>query len=326
MDNLISSMISNLGVGTVEFWGYLDRLVAESSMVIDRPRGSHHPRYPSLIYPLDYGYLEGTTTVDGGGIDLWLGTLPERNLDAVVLTVDLHKRDVEIKLLLGCTDQEKLTLLQFQNDNSMSAMLVSRLGGLLEWMRTRRSIRRFLPQAVELDLIRAILQAATWAPSAHHRQPWRFVVLSTPESRKALADAMSVDFRRDLQSDGLPLEQLESQIERSRQRIIEAPAAVLLCLDGNGGDVYPDARRLYAETIMGVQGVAMAGENLLLAAHSFGLGGVWICAPLFAQETVRRTLNLAEEWQPQGLVLLGYPARIPELRPRRPLDEIAIYL
>lgn len=319
-------MMNNLGVGTVEFWGYLDRLVAESRLAIDRPRGSRHPRYPSLIYPLDYGYLEGTTTVDGGGVDLWLGSLPEKNLDAIMLTVDLHKRDVEIKLLLGCTDQEKLTLMQFQNDESMRATLVPRRGGPLEWMSTRRSIRRFLPRAVEPDLIRTILQAATWAPSAHHRQPWRFVVLSTPESRQALADAMGLDFRRDLQSDGLPPEQVESQIERSRQRIIEAPAAILLCLDGNVGDAYPDARRVHAETMMGVQGVAMAGENLLLAAHSFGLGGVWICAPLFAQETVRRTLKLAEEWQPQGMVLLGYPARIPELRPRRSLDEVAIFL
>jgi F420 biosynthesis protein FbiB-like protein len=326
MNDLISSVMNNLAFGTAEFWGYLDRLVADSRLVIDRPKGSQHPRYPSLTYPLDYGYLEGTTTVDGGGVDLWLGSLPERNLDAVVMTVDLHKRDAEIKLLLGCTDQEKLNLLHFQNGNSMRAILVSRLGGPLEWMRTRRSIRRFLPRVVEPDLIRTILQAATWAPSAHHRQPWRFVVLSTPESRQTLANAMNVDFRRDLQSDGLSSEQVESQIERSRQRILEAPVAILLCLDGDVGDVYPDARRLYAETMMGVQGVAMAGENLLLAAHNFGLGGVWICAPLFAQDTVRRTLNLSETWQPQGLVLLGYPARIPEQRPRRSLDEISIFL
>jgi coenzyme F420-0:L-glutamate ligase/coenzyme F420-1:gamma-L-glutamate ligase len=326
MDNLISSMMNYLGVEAVEFWGYLDRLVAESRLVVDRPKGSQHPRYPSLIYPLDYGYLEGTTTVDGGGIDLWLGSLPERNLDAVMMTVDLYKRDAVIKLLLGCTDQEKLTLLHFQNDSSMRATLVPRLGEPLEWMRTRRSIRRFLPRIVEPDLIRTVLQAATWAPSAHHRQPWRFVVLATPESRLKLANAMSVDFRRDLQSDGLPPELVESQIERSRQRIVEAPAAILLCLDGHVGDVYPDAHRQYAETMMEVQGVAMAGANLLLAAHSFGLGGVWICAPLFAQETVRRTLNLAQEWRPQGLILLGYPAKIPELRPRLSLDEVAIFL
>jgi coenzyme F420-0:L-glutamate ligase/coenzyme F420-1:gamma-L-glutamate ligase len=151
------------------------------------------------------------------------------------------------------------------------------------------------------------------------------VVLSSPQSRQSLANAMSVDFRRDLQSDGLPAEQVEAQVERSRQRIIEAPLAILLCLDTGVGDEYPDSHRQYSETMMGVQGVAMAGENLLLAAHAFGLGGVWVCAPLFAQETVRQALNLAQDWQPQGLVLLGYPARIPELRPRRSVDEVAIF-
>jgi coenzyme F420-0:L-glutamate ligase/coenzyme F420-1:gamma-L-glutamate ligase len=319
------NVMSDLAVGTTEFWDYLDRLVAGSHLVIDRPKGSRHPRYPAMIYPLDYGYLEGTTTVDGGGIDLWLGSRSSRALDSVVMTVDLYKRDAEINLLLGCTDQEKLTILGLLNKDTMRAVLVPRLGEPLEWMRTRRSIRRFLPWVVEPDVIRMVLQAATWAPSAHHRQPWRFVVLSSPHSRQLLANAMSVDFRRDLQSDGLPAEQVEAQVERSRQRIFEAPVAILLCLDTSVGDVYPDARRQNSEIIMGVQGVAMAGENLLLAAHAFGLGGVWVCAPLFAQETVRRALNLAETWQPQGLALLGYPARIPELRPRRSLEDVVVF-
>jgi inorganic pyrophosphatase len=103
-----------------DFWEYLDRLV------IDRPRGSHHPRYPDLIYPVDYGYLEGTTTVDGGGVDVWVGTLPEKSLTALVLTVDLHKRDVEVKLLLGCSEVEQQTILDFHNDGLMCAVRVLR--------------------------------------------------------------------------------------------------------------------------------------------------------------------------------------------------------
>ena len=111
---------------TPEFWSYLERLVAASRLVIDRPKGSHHPRYPILIYPLDYGYLEGTTTVDGGGIDLFLGTLPEKSLDALALTVDLEKRDAEIKLLLGCSQAEKQTVLDFLNGTHMRACLIFR--------------------------------------------------------------------------------------------------------------------------------------------------------------------------------------------------------
>ena len=58
---------------------------------------------------------------------------------------------------------------------------------------------------------------------------------------------------------------------------------------------------------MAVQSVAAAGMQLLLAAHAEGLGGVWACWPLFAQETIRKTLNLSETWEPQGMFFIGYP-------------------
>ncbi len=63
-----------------EFWDFLDNLVASHTLVIDRPKGSQHPRYSDLVYPLDYGYLEGTTAIDGGGIDVWLGTAKKDSL------------------------------------------------------------------------------------------------------------------------------------------------------------------------------------------------------------------------------------------------------
>jgi inorganic pyrophosphatase len=108
------------------YWEYLDRLVASSRVVIDRPKGSHHPRYPDLVYPVDYGYLEGTKTVDGGGLDVWSGSMPVKCLSALVLTVDLFKRDVEIKLLLGCTEGEQVQILNFLNGDHMCAALILR--------------------------------------------------------------------------------------------------------------------------------------------------------------------------------------------------------
>ena len=73
---------------------------------------------------------------------------------------------------------------------------------------------------------------------------------------------------------------------------------------------------------MAVQSVAEAGLQLLLAAHAEGLGGVWACWPLFAQETIRRTLNLYESWEPQGMFFVGYPEDIPEARQRKSLQDI----
>ncbi len=109
-----------------DFWDYLDRLIASQPLVIDRPRGASHPRYPEIVYPLDYGYLEGTASGDGNGIDVWRGASGSRTLSAVALTVDLQKRDSEIKLLLGCSEAELQTILSFHNDNGMRAILVRR--------------------------------------------------------------------------------------------------------------------------------------------------------------------------------------------------------
>ena len=75
------------------FWAALDQLLATGRVVIDRSRGTAHPRYPDMIYPLDYGYLADTTAMDGGGLDVWVGSDPAGVLDAVMVTVDLVKRD-----------------------------------------------------------------------------------------------------------------------------------------------------------------------------------------------------------------------------------------
>jgi len=111
---------------STNFWTQLEALVAGSRLVIDRPRHSRHPRYPDLIYPYDYGYLENTTAADGGGIDVWLGSLPERRLEAVICTVDGVRRDAELKLLLGCTPAEAQQILRFHNAGSQAGLLVER--------------------------------------------------------------------------------------------------------------------------------------------------------------------------------------------------------
>ena len=111
---------------STSFWERLDELVASSRVVVERPRGAAHPRFPELIYPLDYGCLAGTSGGDGQAVDVWLGSLPERRVEAVVCTVDVAKNDVETKLLLGCTWEEMQTILQFHNTGTQSATLIER--------------------------------------------------------------------------------------------------------------------------------------------------------------------------------------------------------
>ena len=112
-----------------EFWQRLDELVHASTVVIDRPAGSRHPRYGEFTYPLDYGYLAATRAADGDGIDVWRGSLAtedEVHVTAIVVNVDLVKRDTELKLLLNCTSDEACRILATHNIGRQSAILIAR--------------------------------------------------------------------------------------------------------------------------------------------------------------------------------------------------------
>lgn len=109
-----------------EFWKALDELVSNSQIVIDRPKGTAHPKYPDVIYRVDYGYLKDTASMDGAGIDVWVGT-GEKKVDAIMCTVDLLKRDSEIKILIGCTEEEKKIVYETHNDSKyMKGILIRR--------------------------------------------------------------------------------------------------------------------------------------------------------------------------------------------------------
>lgn len=193
------------------------------------------------------------------------------------------------------------------------------------FLRSRRSIRRFKPNAVPDPVVQRILETATFAPSAHNDQPWRFAVITTIEVKLRLAEAMAADFHRDLERDSLSETDIAARLERSRRRINETPVIVILCMDTTGMDSYPDPKRQQAEMTMAVQSTALAGLQLLLAAHAEGLGGVWTCGPLFTPETVRATLDLPATWLPQAMFFIGYPAESPSMPARKPLEQIALF-
>lgn len=200
-------------------------------------------------------------------------------------------------------------------------MLSEMLFGIIQ---QRRSIRRYLERPVPDAIVARLLEAATWAPSAHDRQPWRIVVLRTVESRQILAKAMGFRLRSDLQGDGIAEEIIEQDVMRSYQRITNAPVAIVLCMTMTDMDTYADARRQLAERQMAIQSVALAGQNLLLMASASGLAACWMCAPLFCPDTVRDVLNLDADWEPQALITLGYPAEERQ-KTRAPLETRIVW-
>jgi len=191
------------------------------------------------------------------------------------------------------------------------------------FLRSRRSIRRFKIDAVSDKILRRLIETATCAPSAHDMQPWRFIVLRDPEIKKRLAYAIAEKFREDSRADGVTEADIDIQIERTNRRINDAPVIIVLCRDTMKVKSQPDEIRRQAEVRMAEQSVALAGLQLLLAAHAEGLGGTWICWPLFAPEATSLALDLPANWAPQGMIFLGYPDETPSISTRIPFEEVA---
>jgi inorganic pyrophosphatase len=108
------------------FWNRLDHLVANSQVTVDRRRGSSHPCFPDFVYPYDYGYLQDTRSGDGEEIDVWIGSLSPRRVTSVICTVDVQKRNVEIKILLSCTEEETQAILRTHHSQGQAAILLRR--------------------------------------------------------------------------------------------------------------------------------------------------------------------------------------------------------
>jgi coenzyme F420-0:L-glutamate ligase/coenzyme F420-1:gamma-L-glutamate ligase len=185
------------------------------------------------------------------------------------------------------------------------------------FLRTRRSIRHFRPDPVPESVIETILHTATFAPSAHNCQPWRFAVITEPAVKTRLGNAVTSKMRTDMIAEGASDAEIENRAALSLQRMAEAPVVVVLCRDKNAVRANTPT-----ETAMGMQSTALAGLQLLLAAYAEGLGGNWICWALYAQEATRAALNLPDDWEPQAFYFLGYPVLSPEPRTRIPTLEI----
>lgn len=193
---------------------------------------------------------------------------------------------------------------------------------ITDLIRGRRSIRRYRPQALPAGLVERLLEDAGWAPSAHNRQPWRFAVLTDMTEKDRLASAMGARLRADRLADGDAPAAVERDVSNSWARITSAPVVIAACTSLADMDPYPDPRRREAERLMAVQSTAMAVQNLLLLAHAEGLGACWMCAPLFCPDTVKAALELPDDWEPQSLITMGYPAAPGRRRERRRIAEI----
>jgi coenzyme F420-0:L-glutamate ligase / coenzyme F420-1:gamma-L-glutamate ligase len=190
---------------------------------------------------------------------------------------------------------------------------------LHHFLRTRRSIRRFKPDPVPALVVDRILATATFAPSAHNLQPWRFVRIQSSSAKKKLGATLTGKMRTDMGAEGADPAQITNRVEISLRRIDEAPVIILLCRDKAA-----IRKEEPKEEIMGIQSVALVGLQLMLATHAEGLGANWICWPLYAQQEIIDTLDLSRNWQPEAMFFLGYADEEPKDTDRKSVMELHI--
>lgn len=200
-----------------------------------------------------------------------------------------------------------------------------RTDDLATLLRSRRSVRSYQERAVPHELLEQVLEAARWAPSPHGRQPWRFVVLTHTASKALLAERMGETWQRNLEMDRQDEAIVNIRLEKSRQRILTAPALILPCLYLEDLDHYPDEQRQADETTMAIQSIGAAIQNMLLMAYDLGLDTGWMCAPLFCPEVVCDALSLDPRLIPQALITIGYAAADPKRRERLPLSDLVVF-
>jgi nitroreductase len=203
---------------------------------------------------------------------------------------------------------------------------------LFDSIKGRKSIRRFKQTPVPDVDIKKILDAGRLAPSANNTQPWSFLVIKEPAMLKSMADAT-----REMVDRMIPYADSEKQAQRLAAYksnyytfFEKAPVVIAVFMEAYdaGTDLLlarmgysvDDIRRL--RPLPGLQSVAAAIENMLLAIHALGYGSCWMTGPLVAQEGFEKLLGFGKEKFIAALLPVGVPDEDPPTRNRKPLEEM----
>jgi nitroreductase len=163
------------------------------------------------------------------------------------------------------------------------------MNDVLQAIRKRRSVRKFTGEPVPESSHRAILEAGRWAPSGLNNQPWKFVVITDATTRTAVAEKT-----------------------KYRKVLEHAPLQIAVFLD----------QILSYDRTKDIQGIGACMQNMLLAAHSLGLGTVWMGEILNRREEVEGLLAVPASFELMGVVAVGHPYRKPADSDRRSLEEL----
>ncbi|WP_456432871.1 nitroreductase family protein [Thermosulfuriphilus sp.] len=162
---------------------------------------------------------------------------------------------------------------------------------VLEALYSRRSVRDYTSEPVKRETVLEIIRAGTWAPSGLNNQPWRFAIVWDKDTKERIASL-------------------------TKYRTIIEKAPVIIC-------VFVDKKAMYHE-VKDHQAMGACIQNMLLAIHALGLGGVWLGEILKNADQVRKILELPENLDLMAVVALGHPKHRHQRSQRRPLSEVIL--
>lgn len=206
----------------------------------------------------------------------------------------------------------------------------------LTFLRTRRSVRTFTGAPVPRALLERLFEAAIGAPSSTNRQPWRFAAVSAASARAAIAAAvhrrceeMKAIIRRGHHADDFGAygdffwEPLAAAPVIIVPQYRAYPDLIADLIASGGGDprAFHTAGSMQAELCS----TSAAVMNLLNQAHAEGLGGCWMAGPMVARDEICALLGIAEPWRMVGAIALGYPDKLPDRQPRKPIDKVVTW-
>jgi nitroreductase len=197
----------------------------------------------------------------------------------------------------------------------------------MDVLKNRRSIRRFHDRAVPKEVVCRLIEAATWAPSAGNRQNWEFAVVTSAAVKEQMAEKVRAEWKRAIDHPDLTAV-AEAMGEYSKHFDWFSQAPVLVVLSAKSAEGFMS--RMFGAAAMDVAGtrtsVAMAAENLMLAAHALGIGSCCLTAPLAAHEAMKALLGLGARQVIVCLIALGYADEEPAPPPRKAWDEVVRFI
>jgi nitroreductase len=204
---------------------------------------------------------------------------------------------------------------------------------MLEWLRSRRSVRAFSAAPVERAALVRILEAAITAPSSTNRQPWRFAVVRDAAMRARIVDAVAqktaemkaiIARSHHAEDFGNYGDFFHEPLAAAQVIVIpqyrEYPDLIANLIASGGGDPaqFSTASAMQAELVS----TSTAIMTLLLQTHAEGLGACMMAGPMVARREIQALVGIDEPWRMVGAIAIGHPAGDAPARGRKPLDRV----